>query len=54
MALPIVCPSHKRADRVLTKKAVAGLILCVPESQVAEYREHNPDSRSLWRLLSDR
>lgn len=43
MALPIVCPSHKRADRVLTKKAVAGLILCVPESQVPEYREHNPE-----------
>jgi hypothetical protein len=41
--IPIVCPSHKRANRVRAKRAVAGVIICVEEAQAAEYREHNPD-----------
>lgn len=40
----IVCPSHGRADRVLSVRAVSDLILCVAESQADEYREHNPDN----------
>lgn len=44
LVLPkIVIPSHKRADRVKTTKIVADPIVCVAESQEAEYREHNPD-----------
>lgn len=39
----IIIPSHKRPDRILTKKAVDNCILCVEESQVAEYNEHNPE-----------
>lgn len=42
MELKIVIVSHKRADRVLTTRAVAGCALCVEESQAAEYARHNP------------
>lgn len=38
--IKIVVPSHKRADRVITR--VEGAILCVPDDQEGEYREHNP------------
>lgn len=31
-----------RADRVLTKDAIKNAILCVPESEANDYREHNP------------
>lgn len=40
----IVIPSHKRADRVLTSKLLKNPIICVPESQLGEYREYNPDA----------
>jgi hypothetical protein len=40
-AVRIVIPSHRRADRVQTTKAVSNAILCVEESQVAEYAAHN-------------
>lgn len=43
----IVIPSHKRADRVLTKHVVEQAIICVPESQAAEYKERNPDCEIL-------
>ncbi|WP_291727976.1 hypothetical protein [Bernardetia sp.] len=43
-SLKIVIPSHKRANRVITKYAVSDAIICVEESQAAEYREHNPNS----------
>ena len=41
--IPTVILSHKRADKVLTKKAVANCLLCVPQSQADEYAEHNPE-----------
>jgi hypothetical protein len=41
--IPVVVPSHKRWDKVVVKRAVAGVILCVPESQADLYREHNGD-----------
>lgn len=40
----IVIPSYKRADRVLTSKLLKHPIICVPESQVEEYRRCNPDA----------
>jgi hypothetical protein len=43
-SLKIVIPSHKRANRVITKYAVSNCIICVEESQAAEYKEHNPTS----------
>jgi len=43
MQLPkIVIPSHKRHDRVVSKKLLIDPILCVEESQEAIYRDHNP------------
>ena len=41
--IAVVCPSHKRAERVLAKNVVAGLKICVPESQREEYEKHNPE-----------
>ena len=43
MALPIVIPSHKRPEKVLTKHVVADPIICIPDSQFDEYRAHNPE-----------
>lgn len=44
MASPaIVCPTHGRAGRVSTHEIVDGVILCVAESQKADYAEHHPD-----------
>lgn len=43
MEIKIVIPSHKRPDNVLTKHVVSDSIVCVPESQAAEYAEHNPE-----------
>lgn len=40
--IKIVIPSMGRADRVLTKNAISNAVLCVPESEEAAYREHNP------------
>ena len=43
MNLKIVIPSHKRADKVLSKKLVVDPIICVAESQAEEYKICNPD-----------
>lgn len=42
MAEPIkvLIASHKRADKITTHKKVANSIICIPESQLSEYREH--------------
>lgn len=40
--VPIVIPSHKRHDRVLSKDLVHNPIICVSKSQAPKYREHNP------------
>ena len=42
MSLKIVIPSHKRPDKVLSKKLVVNPILCVAESQKGIYQEYNP------------
>lgn len=42
--LKIVIASHKRADKISTHKKVLNSIICIPESQLSEYREHCPDS----------
>lgn len=42
MSLKIVIPSHKRWDRVLSKRLVIDPIICVAESQADLYREFNP------------
>ena len=41
MELKIVIPSHKRADRVITTRYVAGCVICIPKSQESEYKELN-------------
>jgi len=41
--IPVVILSHKRANNILTKGAIANCSLCVPEAQVNEYKLHNPD-----------
>lgn len=43
MSLTTVIVSHKRAERVLTAKWLPWAQICVPESQVPAYREHNPE-----------
>lgn len=43
MYCKIVIPSHKRADRVLSKDLVVDPILCVAEGQADVYREYNPE-----------
>ena len=40
--LPIVIPSMGRASNVSTVSLVDDPIVCVPESEAAQYREHNP------------
>lgn len=45
MEVKVVIPSHKRADRVATLKAVSDAILCVPKSQESEYRRNNPKAQ---------
>lgn len=42
LEIKIVIPSHKRADRVLTLKAVNNAIVCIPKGQEPEYRRCNP------------
>ena len=39
--------SHKRANNVKTIHAVDNCVICVPESQLDDYREHNPASEYL-------
>lgn len=41
MEIPLVILSHRRAGRVLTHKNIADTVLCVPESQVADYAQHH-------------
>lgn len=43
MSLKIVIPSHKRHDRVFSKKLVTDPIICVAKSQADIYREYNPE-----------
>ena len=43
MSLKIVIPSHKRHDKVLSKKLVTDPIICVAESQAELYRRYNPE-----------
>ena len=43
MSLPIVIPSHKRHDKVFSKKLVLNPIICVAESQADLYRQFNPE-----------
>lgn len=45
--IPVIIPSHKRADKVLTINAIDNCIICVPDSQADEYKEHNPDNEIL-------
>ena len=42
--IKVIIPSHKRAERVKTLDHVAKAAVCVPESQLAMYKEHNPDA----------
>ena len=44
MGCQIVIPSHKRAGRVRTTSVVANAIICVPESQQADYARSNPNT----------
>lgn len=43
MEIAVVIPSHKRAGRVITHRAVTGAVVCVPESQAAEYARAQPE-----------
>lgn len=42
MEIKIIIVSHKRADTIVTHKAVNNVIVCVPESQLEEYKRYNP------------
>lgn len=42
--LPVLIASHKRASKITTHKKVAYSIICIPESQLGEYREYCPDT----------
>lgn len=43
----IVCPSKGRAKNVQTTKLIDNLKILVPEKEVAEYKEYNPDCEIL-------
>lgn len=43
MSCKIVIPSHKRAERVLSKTLVLNPIICVARSQVDSYKEFNQE-----------
>lgn len=43
MFCKIVIPSHKRHDRVVSKKLVNNPIICVEAKQVNIYKEYNPE-----------
>lgn len=43
MSLKIVIPSHKRHDRVISKRLVEDPIICVAESQKELYQKFNPE-----------
>lgn len=42
--IKVLIASHKRADRITTHEKVANSIICIPESQLGEYRERCPDT----------
>jgi hypothetical protein len=42
--LKVLIASHKRASKISTHKKVANSIICIPESQLGEYRERCPDT----------
>jgi hypothetical protein len=42
--LKILIASHKRAAKISTHKWVENTIICIPESQLGEYREHCPNA----------
>lgn len=39
----IICPSKGRAKKVLTKNVLETFIIVVPQNEVDEYKEHNPE-----------
>lgn len=41
--IEIVIPSMGRADRVITKNCIKNAIICVPESELEEYKKYNPE-----------
>lgn len=43
MCCKIVIPSHKRHDKVVSKKLVNNPIICVAKSQLELYKEYNPE-----------
>lgn len=43
MSLKIVIPSHKRHDKVISKRLVNDPIICVAQSQYEVYKDFNPD-----------
>lgn len=45
--IPIIIVSHKRAENVMTIKAIDNCIICVPESQLEEYKHFNPNNELL-------
>lgn len=45
MQLEVVIPSHKRAGRILTHQVIPDAIICIPESQLPEYRAAHPDAQ---------
>lgn len=42
--IPIVIPSHLRADKVSTLKFIENPIICVAEKEQGRYKEFNPDT----------
>lgn len=42
--IPVLIASHKRADKITTHKKVSNSIICIPESQLGEYRERCPET----------
>ena len=42
MGIRKVIVSHKRADTILTHKVIPNCVVCIPESQKEQYKEHNP------------
>lgn len=45
MQVEVVIPSHKRAGRIATLGLFPSAIVCVPESQAAEYRAAHPGTQ---------
>jgi hypothetical protein len=43
MALTKVIVSHKRHDTIITHKIIPNCVVCIPESQLEDYKLHNPD-----------